>query len=95
MKYNFAWDDIKNEANFEKHGVWFEDAKTIWADSHGVEAFDPDHSHDEDRYIRVGVSSSRKTLLVVFCERENGHLIRIFSARKATPREREQYEEGI
>lgn len=95
VKYTFEWDDEKDEANFEKHGVWFDEAKTIWADPHGSEAFDPDHSDDEDRYVRFGISSLHRTLLVVFCEREDGQTIRIVSARKATTREREQYEEGI
>ncbi len=95
MKYSFEWDDKKNVANFEKHGVWFEEAKTIWADRHADEVFDPDHSETEDRFIRIGVSSSQKTLLVVFCEREDGHVIRIVSARRATEKERKQYEEGI
>jgi len=31
VKYSFEWDDEKNEANFEKHGVWFEEARTVWA----------------------------------------------------------------
>ena len=76
-------------------GKWFDEAKTVWADPHGQEAFDPDHSDDEDRYVRFGVSTLHRTLLVVFCERDGGHTIRIVSARKATPREREQYEERI
>jgi len=95
MKYSFEWDHEKNESNFEKHEVWFEEAKTVWADPHSAELFDPDHSDDEDRYIRIGVSSLQKTLLVVFCERDRGHTIRIVSARRATARERKQYEEGI
>ena len=49
MKYTFEWDPEKDEANFEKHKheVWFDEAKTIWADPHGREVFDPDHSDDE------------------------------------------------
>lgn len=95
VKYSFEWDDEKNVDNAEKHGVWFEEARTIWADPHGQEAFDPDHSGDEDRHVRMGVSSLHRTLLVVFCERDGGGRIRIISARKATAREREHYEEGI
>jgi uncharacterized DUF497 family protein len=95
VKYTFEWDEEKNESNADKHGVWFEEARTIWADPHGQEAFDPEHSDNEERFLRLGVSSLHRTLLVVFCEREDGHKIRIISARKATAREREQYEEGI
>lgn len=93
--YTIAYNRDENEANFEKHGVWFDEARTIWADPHGLEAFDPDHNEDEDRYLRIGVSTLHKTILVVFCEREGGQKIRIISARKATAREREQYEKGI
>ena len=95
MRYDFEWDDDKNVRNFEKHGVWFEEAKTVWADSHASEVFDPQHSDNEDRYLRIGLSSLKKTLLVVFCERNEGKTIRIVSARRATAKERKQYEEGI
>ena len=95
MNCIFEWDEEKNEINFDKHEVWFDEAKTIWADPHGLEIFDPDHSEDEDRFIRIDVSSLHRTLIVAFCERDEGEKIRIISARKATPREREDYEERI
>lgn len=91
----FEWDEPKNTINKAKHDVWFEEAQTIWADSHSVEFFDPEHSEDEDRFIRIGVSTRLNLLIVAFCERADGEIIRIISARKATPTEREQYEEGI
>jgi uncharacterized DUF497 family protein len=90
----FEWDEIKNETNFRKHGIWFEEAQTTWADKHSVEFFDPEHSSDEDRFLRIGISSKSRVLLVVFCERDENQ-IRIISARKATQKEREKYEEGI
>lgn len=95
MKFNFDWDDQKNTANFHKHGIWFEEAKTVWADSRSSEFFDPEHSDEEDRYIRIGFSTGHKLLLVVFCERDQGNVIRLISARRATREEKEQYEEGI
>ncbi len=91
----FEWDDRKNRVNFEKHGVWFEEAQTAWADSRSAEFFDPEHSAEEDRFLRIGFSSRLNVLLVVFCEREDGEIIRIISARKATRKEQEQYEKGI
>jgi len=91
----FEWDEEKNESNFRKHAVWFEEAKTIWADPTSLEFFDPEHSVDEDRFIRVGRSTTDKVLLVVFCEKDGGEVVRIISARKATSKERRQYEEGI
>ncbi len=95
MKYSFKWDDEKNIANFRKHAVWFEEARTIWADVRATEFFDPEHSTDEDRYVRIGFSTQHKLLLVIFCERNDGNVIRIISARKATKHEMEQYEKGI
>lgn len=73
----------------------FEEAKTVWDDLKAIEFFDPDHSDQEDRFLRIGHSSNLRLLLVVFCERDLGGTIRIISARKATDQERSQYEEGI
>ncbi len=91
----FEWDENKNLTNYQKHGVWFEEAQTLWADELSREFFDPEHSEEEDRFIRVGHSTSSRLLLVVFCEREDGNKIRIVSARKATTKEQEKYEKGI
>ena len=91
----FEWDDQKNKSNFQKHGVWFEEAQTVWADPKAVEYFDPDHSEDEDRFIRIGFSTKSRILVVVFCEKDSGSLIRVISARKATPNEVSQYEKGL
>jgi uncharacterized DUF497 family protein len=91
----FDWDEKKNKTNFKKHGIWFEEAQTIWADAKALEFFDPEHSQDEDRFIRIGLSSNLKVLVVAFCERENGKIVRIISARKAVPKEAKNYEEGI
>lgn len=91
----FEWNEAKNRANFKKHGIWFEEAQTVWTDSHAEEFFDPEHSSNEDRFIRVGHSTKGRVLLVVFCEREEGGVIRLISARKATAKEVCEYEEGI
>ena len=91
----FEWDESKNQSNYRKHGVWFEEAQTIWADERSAEFFDPEHSQAEDRFIRIGHSSRARLLLVVFCELLEGELIRIISARKATKKEERQYEKGI
>lgn len=93
MQYD--WNNQKNRVNFHKHGIWFEEAQTIWADANAVEFFDPEHSDDEDRFVRIGFSTKDRLLLVVFCERCSGSLIRIISARKATPKEVKDYEKGI
>jgi uncharacterized DUF497 family protein len=90
----FEWDDRKNESNFRKHGIWFEEAQTVWTDPTSVEFYDPAHSNSEDRFIRFGRSIQERMLLVVFCEREDLR-VRIISARRATPKEIRDYEKGI
>ena len=91
----FEWDEQKNKTNFRKHKIWFEEAQTLWSDAGSVEYYDPEHSDNEDRYIRIGHSTNHRILLVVFCEKAVDAIIRIISARKATPKEVRTYEEGI
>ncbi len=91
----FEWDNDKNIANHKKHKIWFEEAQTIWADMTSQEFYDPEHGTLEERFIRIGHSTGQKVLMVVFCERSNDTIIRIISARRATLKERRQYEEGI
>jgi uncharacterized DUF497 family protein len=91
----FTWDESKNTANLREHGVWFEEAQTVWTDRLAAEFFDPEHSAEEERFIRVGYSRKERLLLVVFCEREGGSAVRIISARKATAKESKAHEEGI
>lgn len=93
--FEFEWDATKNERNYQKHSVWFEEAQTIWADAHAIEFFDGQRASPEDRFLRVGHSTNSRLLLAVFCERNLGKTIRIISARKATGKERHDYEEGI
>jgi uncharacterized DUF497 family protein len=88
----FEWDDAKDSANFAKHGVYFDDAKTVFDDPLHVDFFDPDHSADELRYIIIGESSKRRLLIVSYTQRDD--LIRLISARDLTSTEREAYEEN-
>ena len=89
------WDVRKSRNNHLKHDIWFEEAQTVWADEKSVEFFDPEHSETEDRFIRIGRSTATRLLLVIFCERDEGEVIRLISARKATKKEEKQYEKGI
>jgi uncharacterized DUF497 family protein len=50
----FEWDEDKNIINYQKHGIWFEEAQTIWSDPTSLEFYDSEHSESEDRFIRVG-----------------------------------------
>ena len=91
----FDWDEEKNESNRRKHGIWFEEAQSVFEDPHGRLFYDPEHSEDEARFILLGVSSAAKTLVVVHCYRETESLVRIISARRASKKELRFYEEGI
>jgi uncharacterized DUF497 family protein len=87
----FEWDARKSSANKKKHGISFEEARTVFFDENAKLIDDPDHSEDEDRFVFLGVSSSLKVMLVCHCYREEGNVIRIISARKASPHESKQY----
>ena len=88
----FEWDESKAAANLSKHGVSFDEAKTVFDDTLYVDFYDPDHSYDEHRYIIVGQSRRGRLLIVSYTEREN--VIRLISARETTRGEREAYEGG-
>ena len=87
----FEWDPAKAAANVKKHKVTFEVAKTVFYDDFAVQFFDEEHSSDEDRFYLLGISSDARLLLVCHCEREDGDVIRIISARKATETEAQHY----
>jgi uncharacterized DUF497 family protein len=89
----YEWDPTKAAANVKKHRVSFEEAATVFRDPAALTFVDPDHSDDEDREITIGRSGRRRVLFVAHAAREEG--VRIISARRATRRERAQYEKGI
>lgn len=91
----FDWDERKNKRNRAKHGIWFEEAQSVFDDPRGRLFHDPDHSDEEDRFVLLGMSSAERILVVVHCYRQGESLIRIISARKATKKEVRLYEEGI
>jgi uncharacterized protein len=88
----FDWDENKAVTNRSKHGVSFEEAKTVFDDPLYVDFYDPAHSDEEDRYLIVRESSQRRLLIASYTER--GNLIRLISAREVTRTERKVYEEG-
>jgi uncharacterized DUF497 family protein len=83
----FEWDSAKAAANIKKHGVSFDEAQTVFYDEFAVQFFDEEHSHNEDRFLLLGLSTGANLLLVCHCERESGNVIRIISARNASKRE--------
>ncbi len=94
-KLTFEWDNSKAESNLKKHGVSFEEAKTIFDDDNARLILDPDHSNEEERFILLGMSYTLKVLTVVHCYRNNEGVIRIISARKSTKNETKQYKEFL
>lgn len=90
---DFTWDSKKATANLKKHKVSFEEATSVFFDSLAKLTHDPDHSEDEDRYIIIGHSHNHNLLFVVHIYRESSDVIRIISARKATRKEKRDFEE--
>ncbi|MCX7012922.1 MAG: BrnT family toxin [Candidatus Sumerlaeota bacterium] len=88
----FQWDPRKASANLKKHGVGFPEGATVLDDPLSTTFPDPDHSLGEQRYVTIGLSKSRRVLVVAHTE-EAG-VARLISARCATRRECRYYEEA-
>jgi uncharacterized DUF497 family protein len=89
MPMEFDWDPAKNAANVRKHGISFEEASAVFDDPvrTGWVCSDPDEA--EERFMAIGRVGWR-ILSVVYTER--GNLLRLISARKASRRERREYD---
>ena len=90
----FTWDILKSIANFEKHGVPFEEAASVFGDPNGLDGDDAEHSTHEPRRLHIGESVTGRILFVVYTirrTRDEKETIRIISARQASRREREAY----
>jgi uncharacterized protein len=88
----FQWDPLKAKFNLWKHRVSFEEASTAFLDPFSKSDYDPDHSVDERRFILFGMSARHRLLVVAYTEDDDS--VRLISARLATRREREIYEES-
>jgi len=86
----FEWDKNKAKSNLKKHGVSFEEAQSVFYDDLAVQFFDEDDT-SEERFILLGTSNLTRVLVVVHCERDEGGVLRIISARKATRAEMQYY----
>lgn len=87
----FEWDTRKDASNRGKHGITFSEAATIFGDPLELTISDPEHSHQEFRWISLGRSNTGDLLVVSYTEREENR-IRIISARPANRHERRTYE---
>lgn len=88
----FEWDPNKAKENLETHGVSFDEASTAFRDTFSLAIYDPLHSEEEDRFVLIGSSHRDRCLVIVYTER--GDNIRLISVRKASRKERKQYEEN-
>ncbi len=90
----FTWDLLKAKINLSKHGVSFEEAATVFADSNGLEWEDLAHSESERRFKRAGLPIGRRVLILVYTFRrtaDDNETMRIVSARHASRKERKAY----
>lgn len=90
MSLRFEWDENKAGQNIKKHDTSFEEATTVFGDPLSLTIEDPLHSQEEQRFVTMGESVERELLVVVHTDRADA--IRIISARRATRRERRDYE---
>lgn len=92
----FIWDPEKARANIKKYGISFDLAVTIFQDPLHLSVLDG-KDRGEERWVTIGVAGDSQTLVVVHLYREiaNNEVVRIISARRATKKEKKQYEEGI
>jgi uncharacterized protein len=92
MKLTFEWDEDKARDNIRKHKVPFDEGRTIFNDPFLLTYRDLDSSETEERYINIGLSARNRILVLIHTQRRGK--IRIISCRKATARERRDYEEA-
>lgn len=95
--YAFEWDPAKAEENTAKHGVAFELAASVFRDPLTLTVYDEEHSEAEERWATLGRTENGRLLVVIHTFEETGAAsatVRIISAREATRRERENYEQS-
>ena len=91
MSIGYEWVEAKNRANRKRHGVSFEEARTVFLDENARLIADQDHSADEERFLLLGLSLRLRLLVVSHCYRQSDEVVRIISARRADPTERRDY----
>ncbi len=89
----FEWDTEKATTNIKKHKISFDEASTVFSNTLAHIFDDEEHTAEEHREIIIGRSITNRLLLICFTEKAED-IVRIFSARLATKRERQDYEEN-
>jgi len=98
FNYHFEWNATKTISNLRKHGVSFESATTVFNDPLMLSIPDLEHSEKEERWLTMGLTQNRKTLVVIHTYQEitqDAVNVRIISARPATKQEQRQYEVNL
>jgi uncharacterized protein len=93
--YEFLWDPAKAQSNARKHDITFDRVAMVFLDAPALTVYDGSNSQDEERWFTLGFDASGKLLAVAHTYELMGSTnarIRIISARKATRRERNAYE---
>ncbi len=91
----FEWDENKNKGNRSKHGIWYEEAQTVFDDPNSRVFLDDEHFDAEDRFLILALSATGSLLIVIHYYRRASSVVRVIPARKATKWESKKYEEGI
>lgn len=86
----FDWDDNKRTLNIKNHGIDFVSVISIFDDPNAIEAYDEDHSDNEDRYQIIGMAKPG-ILFVAYTMRDNDNTIWLISARRAEKSEIAKY----
>jgi hypothetical protein len=86
------WDPEKSATNLKGHRVSFHEAAAVLGDPLSTTFPDQAHSEGEVRFVTIGLSTRGNVLVVAHTDRDD--TVRIISARRATRREREFYEQG-
>jgi uncharacterized protein len=98
LPFQFEWDEVKADANIRKHGVAFELASTVFHDPRLLTIADLEHSETEERWFSIGSARNGLVLSVIYVWSDDDPAatnIRLISARKSTPVETRQYQEGL
>jgi uncharacterized DUF497 family protein len=93
--YDFEWDAAKALLNVRKHGVTFDQASSVFLDALALTVFDAEHSDSEERWFTLGFDSGGTLLAVAHTFQATSPAtirVRLISARTATKRERQFYE---
>jgi uncharacterized DUF497 family protein len=95
MEIRFEWDLAKAKSNLVKHGVTFQEAKSVFYDGNARVIPETSTTLSEERLLILGMSDNLHLLVICHCYRSRDEVIRIISARKATVHESRAYEEYL